>query len=82
MISIVTGSPRCNLVVHEALHLLELLGGELLRVGEVEAQALGGDVRAHLVHGWPQHLAQGRLQQVRGGVQAGGLLRRGPPARP
>ena len=42
--------------------------------GEVEAQALGGDVGALLGHLVPQHLAQGGVEQVGGGVELGGLL--------
>ena len=49
----------------------DLLLGHLAAEGEVEAQALGGDVGALLSHLVAQHLAQRRVQQVRGGVQTG-----------
>ena len=41
---------------------------------KVEAQAFAGDIGAHLAHMLAQHLAQRLLQQVGGGVQAGGVF--------
>ena len=43
-------------------------------MGEVEAEALGGDVGALLVHVVAQDNLEGLVEQVRGGVQTGGLL--------
>ena len=41
-----------------------------LVVAEVEAQAIGGDQRALLLHVVAEHLAQGPVQEVGGGVVA------------
>ena len=51
----------------DAAQLLRAHGGE---VREVEAQPVGLHERARLMHMVAQHLAQGRVQQVRRGVRA------------
>jgi hypothetical protein len=48
-----------------------LVGGERLEPGEVEAQAVGVDIGAGLLDGvGAEHLAQGGIEQVGGGVVA------------
>ncbi len=49
---------------------MQLLGGHLLEVGEVEAQRLGVDIGALLLHVAAQHLAQGIVEDVGGCVVA------------
>ena len=68
------GSLGLNGHVHQALDLGLLLLGHLAAEGEVEAQALGGDVGALLRDLRAQNLAQRGVQQVGGGVQLRGLL--------
>ena len=57
-----------NSVVDQLVHLGQLLGGDALEVGEVEADAVGLHQRACLVHVVAQHLFQSGVQQVGGGV--------------
>ena len=52
------------------LHLTDLLGGELLEVAEVEAQELGRHEGAALLHMCAEHLTQGLVEEVGGGVVA------------
>ena len=60
-----------DLVVDDLLHLGQLLGRDGAEVGEVEVGHMGVLVGACLVDMVAQHLPQGRLQQVGGGVVAG-----------
>ena len=53
-----------NGVVHQFLHLPQLLRGDGLKVGEVEAQAVRLHQRARLMDVVAQHLLQRRIQQV------------------
>ena len=53
-----------HLVVDDPLHLVPLFGCQSLAVGEVEAQLVGADRRAGLLHVVAQHLPQCRVQQV------------------
>src|SRR6185436_1862821 len=57
-----------DLGVDDRLHARELLVGEALGVGEVEAQPLIGDVRAALVDVVAEDLAQRGTEQVRRGM--------------
>jgi hypothetical protein len=64
-----------DFVVDDVFQRLDLLGLDRLEVAEVEAQALAVDQRALLLHVVAEHLAQGGVQQVGGGVvQRGGFL--------
>ena len=54
------------------LHGRQLLRGQPLAMGEVEAQLVGAHVGAGLAHVGAQPLAQRRVQQVGGGVVAHG----------
>ena len=60
--------------VDAGFDLLQLLGCHRLRVGEVEAQPVGGDQRAGLAGMLAQHAAQLGVQQVGGGVVAHDVL--------
>ena len=55
-------------LVDEAADLSELVGGDGLKVGEVEAQAVGLHQRAGLVDMVAQDLLQGGIQQMGGAV--------------
>jgi hypothetical protein len=68
--SVCTGVLRRDLLVDDPFDLRELLLGERGEVDEVEPQAVGRDERARLLHVRSQHLAQRRVQQVRGRVVA------------
>ena len=57
-------------VVHQILHLQDLLGGDGLKVGKVEAQTIRLHQRAGLMDVVAQHLLQRGIQQVGGGVGA------------
>ena len=69
-----TGTFGLNGLVDQTLDLRLLFIGHLAAEGEVEAQALGGDVGALLMHFVAEHLSQRGLQQVGGGVQLCGCL--------
>jgi hypothetical protein len=56
--------------VHEILDPPLLLGRHRLSVGEVEAQAIGGDERTRLARTFAHHLVQRSMQQVRRRVVA------------
>jgi hypothetical protein len=72
-----------DLGVDDRLHARELLVGEALGVGEVEAQPLIGDVRAALVDVVAEDLAQRGTEQVRRGyASVPRAAIRGPPGRP
>src|SRR3954454_1622822 len=66
-----------DLGVDDLLHARELLVGEALGVGEVEAQPVFGDVRAPLVDVVAEDLAQGGTEQVRCCVHQHHALRSG-----
>ena len=53
-------------VVRKLFDLLELLGRYRLEVGEVEAQAIGANVAARLLHMGAQNLAQCSVQDMGG----------------
>ena len=55
-----------DLGVHERLDLAQLLRRHRLEMSEVETQPVGRHERAFLLHMRAQHLAQRRVQQVRG----------------
>ena len=55
-------------VVDQLLHLMQLVRGDGLKVGEVEAQPVRLHQGARLVHVVAQHLFQGRIQQMGGAV--------------
>ena len=59
-----------DLLVDDPLDPVELLARDRREVLEVEAQAIGRDQRARLLHVRAEHLAQRRVQQVRRGVVA------------
>ena len=59
---------QAHLLVDERLDLGELLGAHGLVVREIEAQAIRRDERALLLNVRAEHLAQRRMQQMRGGV--------------
>ena len=54
--------------VDAAFDLGEFLRRHRLKVREVEAQAVGRDQRAFLLHVGAEHIAQGGVQQVGGAV--------------
>ena len=54
--------------VHDAFHLAQFLGRNLLEMRKVEAQVVGRHERALLLHVRAEHLAQGLVEQVRGSV--------------
>ncbi len=58
-------------LVHQTLHLAQLLGRHLLEVREVEAQSRGRHHRALLLDMRAQHLAQGLIQEVCGRMVIG-----------
>ena len=60
-----------DLVVDDLLHLGQFLGGDGAEVGEVEVGDVGVLIGAGLMDMVAQHLAQGCLQQVGGGVVGG-----------
>src|SRR5439155_746149 len=69
---IIAGDP----LVDAILDVDQLLLAQRVTVAEVEAQLVGSHVGARLAHVTAETLAQGRLQQVRGGVIAlGGVPR-------
>ena len=55
-------------LVHAALDLLSLLGGERAVVREVEAELVGSHRRARLPYVVAEHVSQRLLQEVRAGV--------------
>ena len=57
-------------LVDPALHQHDLLVGELLEVGEVEAEVLVAHEGALLLHVFPENLAEGAVEQVRAAVVA------------
>ena len=57
-----------HLVVHQPLHLADLIRGHGLHVGEVKAQAVGRDKRTGLPNVAAQHAPQCLVQEVRGRV--------------
>ena len=58
-------------LVDEPLYLAELLVGDFLEVGKVEAQRVGRDKRAFLLDVRTEHLLEGVVEQVGGGVIGG-----------
>ena len=69
---IIAGDPLIDAI----LDVDQLLLAQRVTVAEVEAQLVGAHVGARLAHVTAETLAQGRLQQVRGGVIAlGGVPR-------
>ncbi len=54
-----------DLLVDDALDAVELVARDRLEVHEVEAQAIGRDERARLLHVRAEHLAQRRVEQMR-----------------
>ena len=54
--------------VHDLLHLTQLLVGDLLEVGEVEAQGVGRHIGTLLLHMVAEDLLQGIVDKVCGGV--------------
>ena len=69
------GIARRDPGVDPILDVAQLLGGDRLRVAEVEAQLVGADVGAGLAYVGAEARAQRGMQQMRGGVVALG----GPP---
>ena len=65
-----TGSFARTSRVGEVLDCVELVARHRRVVAEVEAQVVGRDERALLLHVWPEHLAQRPVQDVRAGVVA------------
>ena len=63
--------------VDGVLDVAQLLVGQGLAVGEVEAQLVRADVRARLPHVGAEPPPERRVQQVRGGVVALGRVPRG-----
>ena len=63
-----------DFVVDVTLDLLDLLVGQRFGVGEVEAQAVGGDQRPGLPGVGAEDVMQGGVQQVGGGVVAHDVL--------
>ena len=57
-----------NILIGQTLHFFQFLGGNLLEVREVEAQHVGRHKGAFLLNVCAEHLAQGVMQQVCGGV--------------
>ena len=53
-----------NHVVDDTLHLTQLLGSDLLEVGEIETQCVGVDIRSLLLHMITEHLLEGIVEQV------------------
>ena len=51
-------------VVDDTLHLAQLLGSDLLEVGEVETQCVGVDIRSLLLHMVAEYLLQCIVEQV------------------
>ena len=68
MTAVCAGSLRADLRIHQTLDGRELRGGHGLKVREVEAQPIGRHQRAFLLHVSAEHLAQRRMQQMRGGM--------------
>jgi hypothetical protein len=62
------GLVAADVVVHEALDVLQAGGVDALEVGKVEAQAIRRDERARLVHVIAQHVLQRALEEVGRGV--------------
>ena len=60
--------------VDQLLHTAQLLVSDLLEVGEIEAQRVGADVGSLLLHMVAEHLLQRVVQEMGGGVVAGGSL--------
>ena len=62
----------------------QFVGAQGVEMGEIEAQLVGADARSGLLDVQSQHLAQGGVQHVGGGMVNGDVAapRRGPlPAR-
>ena len=59
-----------DVLVGQGLHPLQVLAADGSVVAEVEAEPVGRDERARLLHVRPQHLSQRPVQQVGGGVVA------------
>ena len=59
-----------HLGVDQVLHLLLFIPGDDLRMEEVEPQPVRSDQRPGLAYVVAEHLAQGRVQQMRRGVVA------------
>jgi hypothetical protein len=70
------GDGAAHVLVDQILDPPPLLLGERPRRGEVEAQAVGSDQRPGLPHPLAEHLAQGGVQEVGGGVVALGVAAR------
>ena len=68
------GNFRVDGDVHEALDFRNLLRRHFPAEGEIETQALGGDIGALLGNLIAQDLPQGGMKQVGSGVQFGGFL--------
>ena len=62
-------------LIDQILHDLELFGGDLLGVREVEPEPFRGDVGAPLADVGAQNLPQSGLKQVCGAVEPRGLFR-------
>ena len=60
----------CHGIVDDLFHFFDLLGRHAVRVVEVKAQTVGGYQRAGLARVLSQHLVQGRVHQVGGGMVA------------
>ena len=60
-----------NLLVDDLFYALPLCVGQLVGVGEVKPEPVGGNVRAPLEDVVAQHRAQRREQQMGGGVEPG-----------
>ena len=65
---VLQGQVLSDLIVHQSLHLAQFLGCHLLEVREVEAQVFGRHERTLLFDVRAQHLSQGLVEEVRGGV--------------
>ena len=68
---LVEGDILTNHVVDHALHLAQFFVGDFLEVGEVEAKGVWRNKRTFLLHVVAEHLLQGIVEQVGGGVIGG-----------
>ena len=82
MTSMVTGRLRLMASLTSASTFLICSSRHLLGMRKIEAQPLGRDVRALLLHVIAQHDLQALVQEMRGGVQTASSPRNCPPARP